>query len=231
MPRPPAPPSIALAKRSLRTVLRDELADRIVSGRIPPGARLNESDIARELGVSQTPIREALLSLEGEAAIEAEARRGFRVQPLTRQEAVELYSLVGRLERFALELRGVPSPGTLAALDRVNTKLGRPSVRPAQALAIDAEWHALLLGDVPSRHLRETIGRLKRLLLRYENAYMKARRNVASAFAQHRGIVATLRRGRLAEAAERLEGNWLAGIGPMCEWLAANGGDDADTTE
>jgi DNA-binding GntR family transcriptional regulator len=213
--------SIALAKRPLRSVLRDELTERITSGRIPPGARLNETDIARELGVSQTPIREALLSLEGQAAIEAEPRCGFRVRPFTVQEATELYTLVGHLERFALEQQGAPTPHALDQLDTINAALGKRSVDAEMALRLDAQWHALLLENVPFAHLAEMIARLKTLLRRYEVAYMRSRKHVAVASEQHRAIVAELRRGKVAGAAKRLEENWRIGIAPMGAWLAS----------
>jgi DNA-binding GntR family transcriptional regulator len=211
---------VILDRRPLRTLLRDELTERIVSGRIPPGTRLNETQIARELGVSQTPIREALLSLEGEAAIESEPRCGFRVLPLTVLEATELYTLVGHLERFALERQGAPPPDVLRQLDVVNGSLAKRSVLAAQALDLDARWHSLLLNDIPNRHLAETLVRFKTLLRRYEFAYMRNRAHVAQASEQHRAIVGELGRGRVASAARLLEQNWVAGIEPMCEWLS-----------
>jgi DNA-binding GntR family transcriptional regulator len=211
--------SILLAKRSLRAVLSETLSDRIVSGHFPPGSRLNETEIATELGVSQTPVREALLSLEGQVGIAAEPRRGFRVLELSRREATELYTLVGHLERFALGIQGAPPVETLAELARLNARLERRGVGVDEALAIDSEWHTRLLSNVGSVHLIGTIARLKRLLRRYETAYMRGQGNVGTAAAQHRRLLAELRSNRVSRAAELLERNWLAGIGPMCEWL------------
>jgi DNA-binding GntR family transcriptional regulator len=212
--------SIALARRSLRTVLRAELSDGVVSGRFAPGTRLNESDIARELGVSQTPVREALLSLEGEIAIAAEPRRGFRVLPLARAEATELYTLVGHLERFALELQGAPAAATLDELAAINGRLARKPFRVDATLETDEAFHTLLLQGTPSPHLLETTGRLKRLLRRYEHAYMHSAQNVVTAAAHHLDIIAALRAGKVRRAGKALEQNWLAGIAPMTEWLA-----------
>ena len=57
--------SVVLARRPLRAVLRDELTERIITGQIAPGARLNETDIARELGVSHTTLFNRFGSKEG----------------------------------------------------------------------------------------------------------------------------------------------------------------------
>jgi DNA-binding GntR family transcriptional regulator len=213
--------SIALARRSLRNVLCDELSHRIISGRFAPGARLNETEIAAELGVSQTPIREALLSLESQVGIVAHPRRGFRVLELTSQEATELYTLVGHLERFALETQGAPTDETINELTKLNTRLARRAVSVDEALAIDSEWHQRLLADVGSVHLTESIARLKRLLRRYETAYMRSRGHPRLAAVQHRAILTALRAKKIRRAAVLLERNWLAGIGPMRQWLSA----------
>lgn len=212
--------ALELDRRSLRTVLRDELSRRIGYGAIAPGARLNETDLARELGVSATPIREALLSLEGELGIVSEPRRGFRVQPLERKEAEELYSLVGHLERHALTLQGIPPRECLTALAKVNARLGAARTTLTQALALDDEWHSLLLARQPNGHLVDVTRRLKRLLRRYEYAYMLSGRRITLAQAQHDAIVDELTAGHLVAAGKLLEQNWLAGIGPMCDWLS-----------
>jgi DNA-binding GntR family transcriptional regulator len=103
----------------------------------------------------------------------------------------------------------------------LNASLGRRSTTPDQALAIDSEWHALLLSAAPFQHLAETTDRLKRLLRRYEHAYMRRRTHVAKASEQHQAIVAELRHGRLSRASKLLEENWLIGIEPMRAWLDA----------
>jgi DNA-binding GntR family transcriptional regulator len=76
----------------------------IVENRYPPGQRLIEQRIAAELGLSRTPVREALRMLEAEGLVVSERNRGAMVRPLSSTEVVDLYGLRIRLEAYAVEL-------------------------------------------------------------------------------------------------------------------------------
>jgi DNA-binding GntR family transcriptional regulator len=73
----------------------------IVDGRLAPGQRLKEEELARELGISRTPIREALLVLQAEGLVEAVPNRGATVRAHTAQDLDDLYQLRALLEGFA----------------------------------------------------------------------------------------------------------------------------------
>src|SRR5437899_1799782 len=76
----------------------------IVENRHPPGHRLVEHRIAEELGLSRTPVREALRMLEAEGLVVSERNRGAMVRPLSETEVVDLYGLRIRLESYAVEV-------------------------------------------------------------------------------------------------------------------------------
>jgi DNA-binding GntR family transcriptional regulator len=76
----------------------------IVENRYPPGQRLVEQRIAEELGLSRTPVREALRMLEAEGLVVSEPHRGAMVRPLSPTEIVDLYGLRIRLESYAVEV-------------------------------------------------------------------------------------------------------------------------------
>ncbi len=76
----------------------------IVENRYPPGQRLVEQRIAEELGLSRTPVREALRMLEAEGLVVSERNRGAMVRPLSATEVVDLYGLRIRLESYAVEV-------------------------------------------------------------------------------------------------------------------------------
>jgi DNA-binding GntR family transcriptional regulator len=76
----------------------------IVENRYPPGHRLVEQRIAEELGLSRTPVREALRLLEAEGLVVSERNRGAMVRPLSPTEVEDLYGLRIRLESYAVEL-------------------------------------------------------------------------------------------------------------------------------
>ena len=90
--------------RSLSETAAQKIREAIASGRLEPGARLVEGELAKELGLSRSPVREALYLLEQEGLIIRYPRRGAFVRGLTRRETEEIYSLRSVLEGFALEL-------------------------------------------------------------------------------------------------------------------------------
>jgi DNA-binding GntR family transcriptional regulator len=73
----------------------------IVDGRLAPGERLKEEELARELGISRTPIREALLMLQAEGLVDAMPNRGATVRAHSAEDLDDLYQLRALLEGFA----------------------------------------------------------------------------------------------------------------------------------
>lgn len=89
----------------VRSVLRDEIkkavVERILDGTYPPGARIVEIQIAREFGVSQAPVREALRDLEGMHLIESVPHKGARVRQQDHQLYLQTYPVRAALEELA----------------------------------------------------------------------------------------------------------------------------------
>src|SRR5579885_2278401 len=89
-----------------RTFVREEaylkLRDWIVEGALEPGAQLRDKALAEKMGVSRTPIREALLRLEDEGLVITKPNRSTQVSPIDFHNALHLYSLVWSLEQLAL---------------------------------------------------------------------------------------------------------------------------------
>ncbi len=82
-----------LRQRSLVKEVRDELERRILDGELPSGERLNENDLADQLGVSRGPVREAARALERAGLVRAVTNQGVYVRKLTIEEALVLYDL------------------------------------------------------------------------------------------------------------------------------------------
>ncbi len=97
------PPANPLSRASTAERAADMLRARIASGALAPGERLVELEISRELGVSRSPIREALLRLSEEGLVKLLPYRGAIVAPLHRERLLELLEFRLALERFAIE--------------------------------------------------------------------------------------------------------------------------------
>lgn len=118
-----------LPRGVLADQVRERLLDDILSGRYPPDSRIVETQVARELGTSQAPVREALIALEAIGIVEISPFRGARVRRPTRKEMLEAYAVRAALETLAASL-AVPqlSDGDIAEL----VELGREMEKAAR---------------------------------------------------------------------------------------------------
>src|SRR5215471_14140667 len=131
-----------ISKKPLRDDVHALLRERIVKGDIPPGNRLQDVQLAAELGVSRTPVREALLRLESEGLVESDPNRGFFVAPLSRKEVSEIYPMVWALERLALDSSEPPTPAQVQALRQINAEMAAVKADPLRRQVRD---HAEIL--------------------------------------------------------------------------------------
>jgi DNA-binding GntR family transcriptional regulator len=87
--------------RNASVAATELIREAIVDGRLEPGRRLKEEELARELGISRTPIREALLMLQAEGLVDAIPNRGAMVTVHTPEDLDDLYQLRALLEGYA----------------------------------------------------------------------------------------------------------------------------------
>ena len=204
---------------NLSADLRDVLRRRIADGDCPPGERINEVHLARELNVSRTPLREALSQLTAEGLVECKPRRGFFAKALTVDEVEQLYPIRALLDPEALRLAGVPGDRRIEELRRLNERLVAASGRPARVIELDNRWHRLLLSDCPNKVLLHLIEQLIWKTWRYEYAYMSQDASVTVASNEHDAIVDALEDGDLARACRRLETNMSSARPALVAWL------------
>ncbi|SHN43374.1 GntR family transcriptional regulator [Cryptosporangium aurantiacum] len=130
---------IGRTARLRRPQLSDEvvayLRDQIMSGELPPGTFIRLEDVAATLGVSITPVREALLTLRGEDMVELEPRRGYKVAPLSRQDIVDVFALQAHI---AGEL-AVRAAAQITADELADLKEKQQGLRDAVRTATPAE--------------------------------------------------------------------------------------------
>lgn len=213
------PPQIK--RETLRIRARVVVRDQVLEGRLPPTARINESELATRIGVSRTPLREALLGLEKEGLLVSAAGRGFFVRPLSVEDVREIYPVLWTLESLALRLRGIPRPAELAMLRRINARLEARLSKPPQALKLDTDWHRTLLRPCQNRRLLLMIRDLKRAAYRYEYAFMQQSNRVIVSVEHHRRIIDALEHGDMDRAVETLMENWRVTLECTERWLAA----------
>lgn len=195
----------------------DAVRTMIIDGRLGAGERVNEVRLAEQLGVSRTPLREALSGLVAEGALIAKPRLGYFVRPLTLEEFEQIYDLRPLLDPEALRLAGVPSAKRLARLEKLNAQLHE--VQGLRAIEIDDAWHMELIADCPNTVLIELIQNITMRTRRYELALMREQENVAVATGDHERIMVALKAGDLEAACAALKRNMQSGRAPIVAWL------------
>lgn len=203
--------------RLLKDEVRNRLTDWIVEGIVPPMEPLRIRSMAERLGVSTTPVREALLELEREGWITSSPNRGFSVKPLDPEEVRQLYPIIWSLEVHALH-EDPPLSSDLDEMDRINRRM-KDAEDGRVAVDLDTLWHDVLLSRGGNRILGKILVNLKRRASRYELAYMAATGRIAVSSEQHASISQHLREGRITEAARLLEENWRIGPEYLVPWL------------
>jgi DNA-binding GntR family transcriptional regulator len=198
-------------RSSIRTELHRAILEQIVRGKLIPGDRIKESHLARSLGASRTPLREALFSLERDGFVRSELDRGFSVEPLSGREVRETYPILWTLEGLAVR-SGVPLAYSLVdKLAQINSRLAG-TVGPGRALELDTQWHETLVSASPNRRLKETLARLRLVIRRYELVYMKKSPLIFESVRQHQEVIDALVSEDLDAAVEGLTENWRFGM-------------------
>lgn len=208
----------ALRRRNTSELVADAVRAMIADGRLTDGERVNEVWLAQSLGVSRTPVREALNRLASESALTSTPSLGYRVRALSVEEFEELYELRPLLDPEALRMAGIPSEARIQELSRINRALAKER-DGATAIALDDEFHLELLAECPNRLLLDFIRNVMQRARRYELALMRETRNVVRATEEHERILKALRKRNLKAACAALKQNMQTGRAPILAWL------------
>jgi DNA-binding GntR family transcriptional regulator len=204
-----------------RHLLRDDVQaavlGKLIRGDYPVGTRINEVHLAAELGVSRTPLREALSALANDGLIEARPSRGFWLSPLTDTEVRETYPIISELEQFALRTSDAAQLAATAPRLRDHARDIQRSSDPVVAQAADDEWHDLLMSACSNERLKRLICDQKLVVHRYEHAYLSDPSALGESAAQHARIADAIAAGDVEDACRELDRNWLTGMERLIE--------------
>ncbi len=195
------------------------LRELIVYGRLAPGNRIVETEVAERLGVSRTPVRAALQRLEQEGYIlsSGEGRSRASVAPLTREDARELFFIIGEIEGLAARWSAQVEAGDRAALlnelRSLNSELDREarSGRPSQGYIfdLDTRFHRTYVEAGAGPRLLALHDSIKPQAERYTRVYVSALIDeIHTSVQEHERIVEAIEAGRANEAQLAVQTNW-----------------------
>ncbi len=198
-----------------RTFVRQEayvkLRNWILDGTLSPGAQLRDKELAEQLGVSRTPIREALLRLEDEGLVKTKPNRSTLVSSIDFHNAFHLYSIVWTLERLGLSqafgsITDEHIQNMIEANERFLQKM-KEKDRLA-ALEADYEFHSVYIKLSQNHELEKIISEIKTKLKRLDLYYFDKIKNASLSYDEHKQIIDALTCKDLPLAMEAVELNW-----------------------
>ena len=183
------------------------LIDAIRAGRIKPGDRLREEDVAQSLGVSRTPVREALQYLQARGLVELAPGRGIVVVEFTTQQVMELYAMREVLEGAAARFAAQHAlPAEIAIMHELNAEFEASVGDPLRLVRANQALHRTIYEAARNRYMHEALSNLEDALSLLQSTTFVVPDRHAPAAREHRAIVAAIesRDAEGAEAANRL---------------------------
>jgi DNA-binding GntR family transcriptional regulator len=191
----------------------DVLRNRVLEGDLPAGEFIREQEVSGAMGVSRTPVREALGRLASEGFLERIPRQGFRIPEEPLVDVLELYPIVSSLEVLAGRL-ALPNleKKDIEQLKSINAKLAaggdsQNSEDVRERAGLNNQFHRILWERSGNRRLMDLLDDFSSQMLRLEMWYYSYPDHTAKSVNEHGQIIAAIERGDHEEALRVLERN------------------------
>jgi len=198
---------VSLNTTSMVDAAYEQLRRRILDNDWPPGHRALEHEIATEMGMSRTPVREALMRLQNEGLVEVIPRHGMRVLPVSGNDMQEIYQILTALECMAAELLAARKPSAKELEPLVDATKAMDKALRADDLdawaAADERFHAHLIELAGNRQLQATVLNYWDRAHRARMFTLRLRPKPVNSTKEHMQMVERLRAGD-AEGAARV---------------------------
>lgn len=183
----------------------------IRTGALKPGDRLLETELADRLGISRTPVREAIRRLEADGLVIHVPRSGAAVRKLDYSEIAELYEMRAVLEGTAARLAArAASEVELMEMEALNAEMSEAQADVAQLYELNRQFHRVILDAARNRYLAHSMGALQKTLLILGPSTMEEAGRAAQAIDEHAEVLAALRERSEAEAEAAMRRHILA---------------------
>jgi len=198
---------------TLRESIADSVREAIIQGALKPGTKLSEPELAKQFGISRTPIREAFRQLDSEGFLKIIPRRGARVVPLTEKDVVEFYEVKAVLEGHAARL-AMPrlTVSDLNKMEHLNNEMERFHREGdfKGVFKLHNDFHEVFLRACGNEYLYQLLQMLISKFQRFRMLLSLTGRSEGS-IAQHREIIGAFREKNIERAARLVTDNALLG--------------------
>ena len=208
--------------KPLREIVYDQLKQQILTGQITPGTRMMEVDLAKDMGVSRTPIREAIRKLEKEGLVIIEPRRGAYVSDISVKDMVDTLVVREDLEGLAgLLAAETITREELEELEEITTSYSDAIAagNMENIIHYDELFHRRIVEMTGNRTLIQLFGSVQEQALRFRYLYYDDFTRYENMPVEHRNIVEAIRSGD-GESARRVSDNHVK---KLKEFVVAEG--------
>ena len=199
-------PIIPITKnKSLKELAYDALKKMILSGKLERGKLYTEMKMAQQLGVSRTPVREALLELSSEGMVEFLPNRGIMIKEITIQQVKEVFEIRQIIEGYvAQSVAKRLSPLDVKELDRIITSQEEQTEREDHEsfFAFDSEFHLFLVSRMENKRLESILRNLRDQIHLMGYYALEKKGRIQQVLVEHIDILKALKEGN-AKKAER----------------------------
>lgn len=204
----------------------EEIRRRILSFQILPGVKLSDHEIAQELGLSRTPIRQALFQLSEKGLVEAKHNKGFKVREFTIGDVEDLYLFREAVETLAVKLATAKMNPERAAIFREHLAAYPEVIQSGDIIRfnrLDSRFHHLIAEFSGNHLLVKTIGNLKdqlQIIVRYQHL---APHSYEETQVEHELIMEHILAGRVDDAVKAMSDHILTSMGVVLKMMQKYG--------
>lgn len=180
----------------LRDVVFNTLRNAILKGELEPGERLMEIKLAEKLGVSRTPIREAIRKLELEGLVVMTPRKSAEVARITEEDLTDVLEVRRVLEELAIDLSCQNITDDIIAELEDNLVRFKAAVKKndiTEIATMDVEFHETIYKSTGNKRLIQILNNLREQMYRYRLEYIKDKQTRDNLVIEHRGIIDALK--------------------------------------
>ena len=189
--------------RPLREIVYEELRTLILTGKIKPGTRMMEIELAEDMGVSRTPIREAIRKLEKEGLVVIEPRKGAYASEVSIKDMEDILEVRANLEGLAAYLAAERMSEEEKKELRETGERFRQAVADgdmAEMISNDTKFHHMIVESCRNNHLIHMVEQLQELVLRFRYIYYKDFKRAEEMIPEHKRILEEIVSGNGANA-------------------------------
>ncbi len=205
--------ALSLAPRALYEEVAELLRQRIFARELEPGSWIDELRIAEALGISRTPLREALKVLAAEGLVTMKVRRGAYVTEVSEKDLRDVYHLLALLESDAARVVAQSaSAEQMTQISGLHQDLENAIADRDRFFEINETFHMLLLQLADNRWRDQMVADLRKVMKLNRHSSLFKEGRIEQSLAEHRAIVQALTARQPEMAAERMSAHFMNGL-------------------